>query len=141
MSTDLQSVVTSKSSDHQWVAHHVPSGRKVHGSSMEAAQTAMREALGINAQGVFDEPVTSSQFEGLAQAIALFLEGPISASLAVHSGFARLDAFAAGIAHIRLGGGCQGCPSSKITLFHGVQGQLKSRFGDDMISDVVQSIG
>jgi Fe-S cluster biogenesis protein NfuA len=139
MSVNLQSVVISKTSDGRWLAHHVPSGKKVHGPSMEAAQTAMQEALGINDQGSFDEPVTSPNFEGLAQAIALFLEGPISKSLSVHSGFARLDAFTSSVAHIRLGGGCKGCPSSQITLFNGVQTQLKSRFGEEMILDVVLS--
>ncbi len=139
MSVNLQSVVISKTSDSQWLAHHVPSGRKVQGATMEAAQAAMQEALGINDEGSFDEPLTSTTFGGVAQAIALFLEGPISQSLSVHSGFARLDAFTSSVAHIRLGGGCKGCPSSQITLFNGVQTQLKSRFGEDVILDVVMS--
>lgn len=140
MSVNLQSVVISKTVDGQWLAHHVPSGRKISGATMEAAQANMRSDLGLNDEGSFDEPITSSQFEGLPQAIALFLEGPISKSLSVHSGFARLDAFKSGVAHIRLGGGCKGCPSSQLTLFDGVQNQLKSRFGDDVIVEVVHSL-
>ena len=107
---------------------------------MEAAQAAMRNELGINDEGSFDEPITSTRFEGLAQAIALFLEGPISKSLSVHSGFARLDDFRTGVAHVRLGGGCKGCPSSQVTLFDGVQNQLRSRFGDEVSVDVVHGL-
>jgi Fe-S cluster biogenesis protein NfuA len=107
---------------------------------MEAASQAMREALGLNQEGKFEEPPTSPQFAGVAQAIALFLEGPVSEALAFHSGFARLDAFESGVTHIRLGGGCQGCPSSQITLFNGVRVQLQDRFGEDVIVDVVPSI-
>lgn len=99
----------------------------------------MREALGLTSEGQFEEPPTSDLFDGVAQSLALFLEGPVSEALAFHSGFARLDAFEAGIAHIRLGGGCQGCPSSQITLFNGVKSQLQNRFGDDVVLDVVPS--
>jgi len=140
MSVDLQSVVISRTSGDRWVAHHVPSGRKVEGETMEAAEQAMREALGINQDGRFEEPQTSNRFGGIAQAIALFLEGPVSEALSFHSGFARLDAFEAGVAHIRLGGGCQGCPSSQITLFNGVRNQLQQRFGEDTIVDIVPSM-
>lgn len=140
MNTDLQSVIIAKISDGQFEAHHVPSGRKVRGASLDEAQNLMREALGLNKDGKFDEPITSDRFSGIAQSIALFLEGPVSEALAFHSGFARLDAFEAGTAHIRLGGGCQGCPSSQITLFNGVRTQLQDRFGEDVIVDVIPSL-
>lgn len=140
MSLDLQSVVISKTADGRWMAHHVPSGRKIEAETMEQAQQAMRDALGLNQQGKFEEPPTSPRFSGVAQAIALFLEGPVSEALAFHSGFARLDAYDSGVAHIRLGGGCQGCPSSQITLFNGVRTQLQQRFGEDVIMDIVPSV-
>jgi Fe/S biogenesis protein NfuA len=57
--------------------------------------------------------------------------------LALHSGFARLEAYESGVAHIRLGGGCQGCPSSTLTLIQGVQTQLQEQFGEETVSDVV----
>lgn len=140
MSNDIQSVVISKTSDNQWLAHHVPSGRKVLGATMEEANEGMRIALGLTSAGTFDEPITSDRFSGVSQAIALFLEGPISDSLSFHSGFARLEAFEGGIAQIRLGGGCQGCPSSQITLFNGVRTQLQNRFGEDVVIDVLPSM-
>ena len=140
MSHDLQSVVISATSNGMWEARHVPSGRTVIGDTLESAQELMRNALGLTTSGTFDEPTTSDRFSGLTQAIALFLEGPVSSALAAHSGFARLDAFENGVAHIRLGGGCQGCPSSQITLFSGVRSQLQDRFGDDVVIDVAPSL-
>jgi Fe-S cluster biogenesis protein NfuA len=140
MTNDLQSVVISGTSDGKWEARHVPSGRLVIGDTVDGAQELMRDALGLTSSGRFDEPLTSDRFSGLTQAIALFLEGPVSDALAAHSGFARLDAFENGVAHIRLGGGCQGCPSSQITLFSGVRTQLQSRFGEDAIVDVAPSL-
>lgn len=137
MSTrELQSMIVSKSSAGDWEALHVPSGKKTLGTSPEEAHEAMRLLLGLTPEGTFDEPRTSPQFTGLTNTIALFLEGPVSEALSFHAGWARLDSFSAGTAQIRLGGGCEGCPSSKITLFQGVKTQLQSRFGEDVVLDV-----
>ncbi len=135
--SDLQSVVISKKVDGSWQALHVPSGKVSHGESKDEAEVAMRDLLGMDDAGDFEEPLTSDRFNGLAKDIALFLEGPVSEMLAYHSGFARLEAYDSAIAHIRLGGGCQGCPSSTITLINGVQQQLIEKFGDENILDIV----
>jgi Fe-S cluster biogenesis protein NfuA len=137
MIKDLFSVVISKTSLGKWEAHHVPSGRRVQADSMEAAQELMKQELGLREDGTFEAPLTSGQFTGLAAVVAQFLEGPVSESLAFHSGYARLEAFKDGVAHVRLGGGCKGCPSSQITLFNGVRDQLQGRFGEDTVRDVV----
>jgi len=135
--SDLQSVVISKKVDGSWQAVHVPSGKVSHGESKDEAEVAMRELLGMDDAGSFDEPLTSDRFNGLAKEIALYLEGPVSEMLSYHSGFARLEAYESAVAHIRLGGGCQGCPSSTITLVNGVQQQLVEKFGDENILDIV----
>lgn len=135
--SDLQSVVISKKVDGSWQAVHVPSGKVAHGLTKEEAESAMRELLGMTETGEFEEARTSDQFAGIGREIALFLEGPVSEMLALHSGFARLDAYDSGIAHIRLGGGCQGCPSSRMTLLNGVQQQLLERFGEEHIQEVI----
>lgn len=135
--SDLQSVVISKKADGSWLAEHVPSGKIAHGLSKDEAEQEMRVLLGMSDSVEFDEPLTSDRFSGVARDVALFLEGEISAMLALHSGFARLEAMEAGIAHIRLGGGCQGCPSSRLTLLSGVQTQLIERFGEETIVEVV----
>ncbi len=132
----LESVVISRVKDNEWIAHHVPSGKKTSGITPADAQDAMRILLGISENGTFNEPPTSDRFSGLAREIAEFLEGPVSNALALHSGYARLEAFEAGVAHVRLGGGCQGCPSSLITLLSGVRGQLQDKFGEDQITEV-----
>lgn len=133
----LESVVVHQEADGTWTATHTPSGRKTSGSSKEAAEDAMRQELGMDDEGEFSEPLTSDRFSGTARDVARFLEGPVSEMLKFHSGFARLEAFESGVAHIRLGGGCQGCPSSLITLLNGVRTQLQDEFGEDQIVDVV----
>lgn len=140
MQKDLYSVVISKNSNGKWLAHHVPSGRQVEGNTMQEAQEIMRKELGLKDDGTFDAPATSTKFTGLAATVAQFLEGPVSESLAFHSGYARLESFEAGIAHVRLGGGCKGCPSSQITLFNGVRDQLQGRFGEENIKDVLLAL-
>ncbi len=135
--SDLQSVVISKKVDGSFMAQHVPSGKVSHGLTKDEAEDEMRKLLGMDDDGAFAEPKTSDRFTGLAKDIALFLEGEVSDMLALHSGFARLEAYEAGQTHIRLGGGCQGCPSSTITLLNGVLGQLQDKFGQDQIVDVI----
>ena len=135
--SDLQSVVISSKADGSWQATHVPSGKVAHGLTKDEAEEAMRGLLGVDEQGSFGEPLTSSQFSGQAQDIAVYLEGPVSEMLALHSGFARLEAYESGMAHIRLGGGCSGCPSSTMTLVNGVQQMLQEQFGEEAITDVI----
>jgi Fe-S cluster biogenesis protein NfuA len=137
MKRELESVVISREPDGSFVALHTPSGKKTVGASMDEANDAMRKLLGMDAEGEFTEPLTSDRFSGVARDIARFLEGPVSDMLKFHSGFARLEAYESGIAHIKLGGGCEGCPSSLITLLNGVRSQLQDEFGEDQVVDVV----
>lgn len=134
--SELNSVVIAQKPDESWEAKHIPSGKVTFGLSKEEAIEEMRNLLGMDAKGDFNEPLTSDRFEKLGKDIALFLEGEISDMLKSHSGFARLEAFEEGIAHIRLGGGCEGCPSSTFTLVQGVKEQLQEKFGEDKIVDV-----
>lgn len=136
----LPSVTIRQSLSGSWEATHAPSGKTVVGVSEEEVTESMRQILGLSAEGNSQEAPTSPRFQGLPGAVALFLEGPVSEALHFHSGWARLEAFEDGVAHIRLGGGCQGCPSSQITLFQGVKTQLQSRFGDEVVLDVVPHI-
>jgi len=136
MESDLNSVVVSKKKDGSWQAVHIPSGKVTHGITPEEAQEAMRDLLGMDDEGKFTHPLTSPRFGGLAKEIAEYLEGPISDMLAVHSGFARLEAYENSTAQIQLGGGCQGCPSSTLTLLNGVKVQMQEQFGEDKIADV-----
>ena len=133
----LSAVSFSKKLDGSWQAVHEPSGKVAHGLTEDEAAQAMLALLGMTEDGQFQEDLTSSRFDGLAKDIALHLEGPVSDMLKLHSGFARLEAYQNGVAQVRLGGGCQGCPSSLITLSNGVRADLQHTFGEDLIQDVV----
>ena len=139
--SDLDSVVISKKADGSWQAQHVPSGKFAFGLTAMEAQEEMRGLLGVKEDGSFDEPMTHSDFQGIGRDIAQFLEGEVSETLASHAGFARLDAYEDGVAHVRLGGGCKGCPSSVLTLVHGVKKQLQLKFGAETVKEVVPSHG
>lgn len=136
MTTNLAAVALRQEADGSWSALHEPSGRHTYGPSEEAAREAMQELLGLDDKGRFSEPETSDRFEGVARDIAQHLEGPVSQMLALHSGYARLEAYQDGIATVRLGGGCEGCPSSRLTLMQGVKRDLQDTFGEDRVMDV-----
>ncbi len=136
MSESLQAVSIKEKLDGSWQALHEPSGRVTHGLTQAEAEDAMRYLLGMASSGEFGEPLTSPRFEGTGFDIATHLEGPVSQMLALHSGFARLEAYQDGIATIRLGGGCEGCPSSRITLMNGVKRDLQDKFGEEVVIDV-----
>ncbi len=136
MSETLQAVSMKEKLDGSWQALHEPSGRVTHGLSKDEAENAMRDLLGVDEEGQFGEPKTSPRFEGIGHDIATHLEGPVSQMLALHSGFARLEAYQDAIATIRLGGGCEGCPSSRITLMNGVKRDLQDKFGEEVVIDV-----
>ena len=136
MVSSLPSVSLLQSDDGSWLAMHEPSGRGTQGESPEDAESAMRILLGLDEHGVFVEPSTADRFEGVAHDIAEYLEGKVSNMLALHSGFARLEGYQNSIATIRLGGGCQGCPSSRLTLMNGVKRELQDTFGEELVMDV-----
>ncbi len=136
MVSSLPSVTLLQSDDGGWLALHEPSGRGVRGDTAEEAEVAMRELLGVDDEGSFAEPSTAGRFEGTAREIAEYLEGKVSEMLALHSGYARLEAYQDSVATIRLGGGCQGCPSSRLTLMNGVKRELQDTFGEEQVMDV-----
>lgn len=134
----LNSVDFSTKLDGSWVAKHVPSGKVAHGLSRQEAEDAMIDLLTDQDKEHNDNiPLTSPRFQGISKKIALRLEGPISRMLGLHDGYARLEAYEAGMARIRLGGGCQGCPSSLITLSGSVKADLQHQFGSEVVADVL----
>ena len=60
MSQQLESVVVSRLDEHNWEAHHIPSGRKLQGPSAAEATERMRVDLGMNDAGAFTEPARPS---------------------------------------------------------------------------------
>lgn len=137
MEDKLQSVEIKQKKDGSWQAYHLPSDRVGHGLSVQEAQEDLKKLLGLPEVDDGEEPKSSDLFEGLAKEIALFLEGEISRILSIHLGFARLDAYENGIVHVRLGGGCDGCPSQADTLTNLVKEKLIDKFPDGAIIDLV----
>ena len=133
---ELNGVEVRKKVDQSFEALHVASGRVAHGLTQEEALAAMKDLLALGDE----QELTSQQFSGLGKEIAEFVEGPVSDMLALHSGFARLVAYHDGMAHIKLGGGCQGCPSSTLTLLGYVRQALQEEFGEEKLIDVVPEV-
>ena len=59
-----------------------------------------------------------------------FIENEINPSLAMHGGFLELTDYdkETDIVHVKMGGGCHGCSSSRITLRNGVEQYLRDEF-------------
>lgn len=67
--------------------------------------------------------------------INTLLEKVINPQLGMHGGFAELRAFEDGNAYVFMGGGCQGCAVSAITLKSGIEATMKAKIPE--IEDVV----
>jgi Fe/S biogenesis protein NfuA len=61
----------------------------------------------------------------LAQQILQVIETQVNPSIASHGGYAQLVGAEGDTVWIRMGGGCQGCASSKLTLRQGIEVAIK----------------
>lgn len=71
----------------------------------------------------------------VAEQIEMLLEKVINPQLGMHGGFAELRAWEEPKAFIFMGGGCQGCAVSAITLRSGIESTLKAKIPE--IEEVV----
>jgi Fe/S biogenesis protein NfuA len=62
------------------------------------------------------------------------LDGQINPALASHGGYAQLDRVEGEIAYVTMGGGCQGCAVSAMTLREGIARAIKEAIPE--ITDV-----
>ena len=69
-----------------------------------------------------------------AEKVQQLLEGQINPALASHGGFAALDRVEGEIAYVTMGGGCQGCAVSAMTLREGIARSIKEAIPE--ITDV-----
>lgn len=69
-----------------------------------------------------------------AEKIEQLLEGQINPALASHGGFAKLDRVDGEVAYVTMGGGCQGCAVSAMTLREGIARSIKEAIPE--ITDV-----
>ena len=63
------------------------------------------------------------------------LDGQINPALAMHGGFAALDRVEGDTAYVTMGGGCQGCAVSAMTLREGISRSIKEAIPE--VSEVV----
>jgi Fe/S biogenesis protein NfuA len=69
-----------------------------------------------------------------AEKVTQLLDGQINPALASHGGFAQLDRVEGEIAYVTMGGGCQGCAVSAMTLREGIARSIKEAIPE--ITDV-----
>jgi Fe/S biogenesis protein NfuA len=65
------------------------------------------------------------------------LDGQINPALAMHGGFAALDRVEDDVVFVTMGGGCQGCAVSAMTLREGIARSIKEAIPE--VSDVVDT--
>ena len=69
-----------------------------------------------------------------AEKVQQLLDGQINPALASHGGYAQLDRVEGEIAYVTMGGGCQGCAVSAMTLREGIARSIKEAIPE--ITDV-----
>jgi Fe-S cluster biogenesis protein NfuA len=70
--------------------------------------------------------------KNMIQEINSFIDAEIRPRLQMDGGDIEFVDFENGIVKVRLQGACVGCPSSALTLYHGVEKSLKQKFPDDI---------
>ena len=61
----------------------------------------------------------------LATAVQRLIDEEINPALASHGGFVHLLELREGVAHVELGGGCQGCGMAHVTLKRGIEARIR----------------
>lgn len=100
------------------------------GSTLDLATDGSGMVL-INPNEAPEAPRPSAIAEGadlssdLAKQILMVIETQVNPSIASHGGYAQLVGAEGDTVWIRMGGGCQGCASSKLTLRQGIEVAIK----------------
>jgi Fe-S cluster biogenesis protein NfuA len=87
-------------------------------------------ALAIRAALVDGRPAVAKKTrlpEDLTDRVRQVLNADINPGLAQHGGSAELVAVRAGVAEVRLSGGCQGCGAAQQTLSFGIEQTLRAK--------------
>lgn len=84
------------------------------------------------------DPLSGAHIElsgTVEERVRQLLDGQINPSLAMHGGFATLDRVEGETVYVTMGGGCQGCAVSAMTLREGIARSIK-----DAIPEVVEVV-
>jgi Fe/S biogenesis protein NfuA len=107
-----------------------PSVSRLRGATLDVAADGSGMVL-LNPNEAADAPKPSASAEGadlsspLAQHVLQVLETQVNPSIAGHGGYAQLVAAEGDTVWVRMGGGCQGCAASKMTLRQGIEVSIK----------------
>lgn len=71
------------------------------------------------------EAVQDNPISDMTELITELLETHINPALAAHGGFVKLQKIEDRDVYIEMGGGCQGCAASKMTMKHGVENAIR----------------
>jgi Fe/S biogenesis protein NfuA len=103
---------------------------RLRGATLDVAVDGSGMVL-LNPNEAPDAPKQSAIAEGadvsspLAMQVVQVLEQYVNPSIASHGGYAQLVGAEGDTVWLRLGGGCQGCASSKLTLRQGIEVSIK----------------
>lgn len=73
----------------------------------------------------------------VAEQVSQLLERQINPAIAAHGGFAELVGVEGDRVRIKLGGGCQGCAMSRMTVASGIEQAIKDRISEDLVVEDV----
>jgi Fe/S biogenesis protein NfuA len=73
----------------------------------------------------------------VADQVRQLLDLQINPAIAAHGGFAELVEVAGNAVRVRLGGGCQGCAMSRMTVAAGIEQAIKERIGEEFVVEDV----
>ena len=89
-----------------------------------AIRVAMASGLPLISAPVLED-LQKAPLDDIEAAVAELFEEQINPALASHGGFVRLVKVEGRDVHVEMGGGCQGCASSKATLRYGVESAIR----------------
>lgn len=96
---------------------------------LEPLQGLLQEHLEHNTQlEGLQAPVKNSLEGDEAQQLKEFIKDQINPSLAAHGGYVELKSLENKAAYLQMGGGCQGCGMSQMTMMDGIENALKEKF-------------
>lgn len=120
----------------------VPAGdvEKLHGATLDLPSNANQAGLVLRNPNRPDlgGPAVDLELTGtVSEQVAQLLERQINPAIAAHGGFAELVAVEGDRVQIKLGGGCQGCAMSRMTVASGIEQAIQDRISTDLVVEDV----
>jgi Fe/S biogenesis protein NfuA len=95
-----------------------PSAPYLAGAVVDYVETPAESGFKIdNPNPLWNDPIASR--------VQKLIDEEINPALATHGGYVHLLDLRSGVAHVRLGGGCQGCGMAHITLKRGIEARIR----------------